>query len=237
MLDSEQFDMLCVKIGRKIPGFEVRYKDESIFMKILGFLLFFNRKFMTRYTTTIGSKVYFPSRKFIEDKRSRAFKILSHEYMHLIDYKEHPIVFVLLYIAPQFLGLLSLGSILSIWFGPWYLLFLIALVFFLPIPSAGRAEVEKRGYCMNIAINIWRHGSIKDETREWLKETFTGWEYYRMWPYPDSVDEWIDKAINLVRAIDHIRPAATVFDMSDAFEDVYEIVTGIETDPDEFDEL
>ena len=48
-------------------GYDIRiaFKDESFLMKLLGFLLFFTKEFMTRFTTTIGNTVYFPSREWL----------------------------------------------------------------------------------------------------------------------------------------------------------------------------
>ena len=46
------------------PELKVEFKDESKFMKFLGVLLFFNKEFMSNYSTTIGNTVYFPSRHF-----------------------------------------------------------------------------------------------------------------------------------------------------------------------------
>ena len=40
---------LKAHIAENIPGFEVKAKNESKFVKFLSYLLFFNKGFMTRY--------------------------------------------------------------------------------------------------------------------------------------------------------------------------------------------
>ena len=35
---------------------------------------------------------------------------------------------------------------------------------------------------MSIAVNYWRHGSVRESTLEWISKAFTGMAYYRMDP-------------------------------------------------------
>jgi hypothetical protein len=171
--------------------------------------------------------VWFPSRKWVEENYWRAFKVLAHEYVHLLDRKKYPRLFELMYAFPLWLALLAVGTIGAI-FHPWFYLFLISLSALLPWPAFMRSNLEMRGYSMNIAINMWRHGGIKQETRDWIEKMFTGWDYYRMWPYPVDVRKWIDNVERLVLEVDRVRPGETIFSMGEAFEDVYELLTGIE---------
>lgn len=50
-------------------------KDDSVLMKILGFLMFWNPAFMTGFATTVANRVYIPRGWFGRDIR----KILVHE--------------------------------------------------------------------------------------------------------------------------------------------------------------
>lgn len=93
-------------ITKDIPTFKVGFKDESLFLKVLGFLSPFNPGFMTSYTTTLGTTVYFPSRTFYEGNVSGSFDVLTHEYVHLWDKKQSPF-FELLYALPQLLALIG----------------------------------------------------------------------------------------------------------------------------------
>ncbi len=40
---------------------------------------------------------------------------------------------------------------------------------------------------MNIAINVWRYGSVVSGTLRWIEGHFTGWEYFKMWPFKKAV--------------------------------------------------
>lgn len=42
------------ELQNTIPDFNIKYKNQSLFIKILGFILFFNKEFMTTLFTTIG---------------------------------------------------------------------------------------------------------------------------------------------------------------------------------------
>ena len=90
----------------KVPGFKVKFKDESTFMKVLGFLSFpFNPKFMGSYTTTIGKTVYFPSRAGYEASPGKSFRTLAHEFVHMWD---GGLWFSLSYLFPQVLAVIPL---------------------------------------------------------------------------------------------------------------------------------
>ncbi len=66
-------------------GVTVRYKDQSLFMRLLGKLLFFTPAFMTEYTTTIRSTVYFPSEAWANQSPLGAAMVLAHELQHVQD--------------------------------------------------------------------------------------------------------------------------------------------------------
>ena len=59
-MNREQAILFDIKIIAANMGVSIKYKDNSWFMKVLSKILFFNKKFMTRFTTTIGKTVYFP---------------------------------------------------------------------------------------------------------------------------------------------------------------------------------
>lgn len=228
--DSDHYDELCLMIAKRVSGFAIKYKDESRWQGFLGWLCFFNKKYMTTYTSTFGKTVWFPSRKFVEKNKWVAFKILAHEYVHLLDRDKARFVFEFSYVFPHFMFVFSLLAFLSIRFSFGWLFSLLFLLFLLPIPAVFRAAVEMRGYSMNIAINIWRHGSLREDTREWIVEVFTGWPYYKMWPFPSVVREWIADIERRVYNIDAVKtdPEDVIINDSEAFVDVYALVTGIE---------
>jgi len=93
-------------IRQEIPGFRVQFKDESLTMKVLGFLAYpFNPTFMDDYITTWGTGVYFPSREYYLERPEVAMSVLWHEYVHLWDQKRWGLLFKVSYIMPQVFGL------------------------------------------------------------------------------------------------------------------------------------
>jgi len=153
-------------ILRRVPGFEIRYKDESWFMKMLGWLAFFNPDFMTRYTTTWGWCVYFPSRAAVEAEPEKYGKVLAHEYVHLLDKQKYGFRYILSYVSPQIWALGALGA-LGAFYSSWFLLFLLFLLFLAPWP-------------MSLVINRWRYGRVHPDTLAWLVDVFCGWQYYKI---------------------------------------------------------
>ena len=143
---ESKYDKLLAHIESSIAGFKIIDKRESALMRVLSFVLFFNKVFMTRYITTIYPKVYVPELPWAPDKPLGRLSILAHEYVHLKDRQRLGLLFNILYLSPQIFALLSLGAIWNMW---W----LLALLFLLPLPSPGRAWLEMRGYRMTMAIN------------------------------------------------------------------------------------
>jgi hypothetical protein len=198
----------------RVPSSEIKYKNESSLMKLLGKVLFFNKTFMTQYTTTKGTKVYFPNRKDVEAHPERYFNTLAHEYVHVWDANNAPIGFPIIYLLPQLLAILSLGAFLA-FINTWFLLFLIFLVFLAPIPSPGRAWAELRGYGMSCKVRKWKHGHVSKDYLDSRVETFAGSAYYFMWPFKSHVRRTLQKYIDTDECLNDKNPA---------YRDVYELV-------------
>jgi len=114
---------------------KIAYKDESLFMKLIGALLFFNKSFMKLFITTIGNTVYYPNRQVIIEHEKDAILVLAHEYEHIKDNQRlGRVIYPLMYLFPQCLGLLSFLTVFA-FITPYAWLFLICLLFFAPIPS------------------------------------------------------------------------------------------------------
>ena len=180
---QNKIDTLLTEIKTSHPSFEVKYKDESKFMKLLKKVMFFNKNF-ERYTTTIGSKVYFTSRKDYNERRRTypegLFGTLAHEYVHIYD-DDKSFWFKFKYLFPQILGALSLLAIFS-FVSPLFLLFLLFGLFFLPFQSKGRTEAELRGYTMSLLVDKLIY-NIKPEDNRRLPHiisNFTTGSYYYM---------------------------------------------------------
>jgi len=170
-------------IKKDISGFEVRSKEDSWMMKIAGKLMFFNKSFMTHYITTSYPYIYVPKLPWKKEGHLSAVTVLAHEWVHLHDRKRMGLLFNFLYAAPQILAPFALFAFVN----PWFLLFLL---FFLPIPSPGRAWAEFRGYRMTIAAYYWLSGTKINI--KWVVDQFTTSNYYFMWPFQG----WLIKKFN-----------------------------------------
>lgn len=191
--DQQMYEDLVRLCEKRYRGFKVLYKDESLFMKIVGALAFFNPKFMKGYTTTFFSRVYFPSRAWAKEVGHRhMFKVLAHEAVHLEDGRMYGPIYQVSYIMPQILSVLALlGFFLSpIWF--------VALLMLLPLPAPFRKESEMRGYQMSMAVNYWRYGSVLQETKDHILGKFAGPDYYFMWPFRSAVKKEIDSRLEWI---------------------------------------
>lgn len=213
--DQARLLILVHKIRQKVPGFEVAFKDESRSQRFLGKLLFFVA-YMTDFITTFYPKVWWTTRKDYEDNPRGAFKTLAHEYIHLLDTKRSPMWFRLSYIMPLPCVVFSLVSLGAIWSSLWFLSSLAALVFLAPWPAYWRMRWEMRGYAMSMAVVAWESGSISDSTKESIAESFTGWSYYKMWPFKRAVRKLLDDLEKQIHTGD-------IMVQSPAFQEVKEI--------------
>jgi hypothetical protein len=180
------------RLGSEKYGLKVMFKDQSLFMKILGFLLFFNKKFMTNYTTTIGSTVYFPSEKWLNERKESAAAVLAHELVHIADSKKvGSFTFSYCYLIPQVFALLSL---LAIFGSP---LWLITLAFLAPLPAPIRTYYELRGYAVTDAVCFKASGIFTDI--EWMAGQFESSSYFFMWPFKNDIRERIAENRQLIK--------------------------------------
>lgn len=180
---------------RHLPGFTVRFKDESFWQRVIGLLLFFNKAYMTSFTTTLGRTVYFPSRAHYEAVPLRTLTTLAHEYVHAWDHNKHGFWFSLSYLLPQLFAapLLAVGAV-GLVFSSWFWASVVAgLLCLLPWPSPWRAKWESRGYTMNLAISKWSVGVITAEQRESVAENFYGPDYYYMVNGKQNARQLIDE--------------------------------------------
>lgn len=216
MNDQEKLDALQAKIKETVPSFEVRFKDQSTFMKILGKLMFFNKGFMTSYITTIGTKVYWPSKERFEQYPLGSFLTLAHEYVHVMDFKRRPVRFVLGYLFPQIKAVLALLAVLAV-VSPWFLLALLALLALAPIPAPFRKTAEMRGFGMSLKARSWLGWTLTEDRMNHYVEQFTTSAYYFMWPFSkcvkEELTEWADP--NNLECLNDPNPA---------YKDTYDII-------------
>lgn len=134
---------------------DLQCKDDSRLMKFLNFFVrIFNKNFMTKYVTTVGNKIYFPSLEYMYEDEARAIRLICHELQHIldkerIDKKYVTGTFNFAYLFPQILAICSLGVLLAfIW--PVCLWYLCFLVFLLPFPAKDRINFEVKAYAVSL---------------------------------------------------------------------------------------
>lgn len=202
----EKFTNACNFVKAIIPGLQVKYKNQSLLMKIVGVILWpFNRIFMTHYVTTLKWTVYFPTEESIRNNPEGAVETLMHEFIHMWDRKQKGVWFSVGYLSPQiwaivpFVGLAAFGWLLPLWID--CLIFGIGMLCLAPWPSPWRTGFELRGYTVTLAYKQWTRGvSASAEGMEWIEKQFTGWYYYKMWPCKNTIANRIDKIIEEIRA-------------------------------------
>jgi len=181
------------KLGKEEFGLQVKFKEDSLFMKVLGLILFFNPKFMTNYTTTIGKTVYFPTKQWLQNNEDSAAHVLAHELVHIGDsIQATPFVFSYGYLFPQSFALMSLFALFST---NWWLL---CILFLAPLPSPARTHWELRGYAMTDATYFKSLGMFSD--MDWLAGQFTSASYYFMWPFDSDIRDKIEENRELIKA-------------------------------------
>ncbi|MFN3199167.1 MAG: hypothetical protein ACE366_12270 [Bradymonadia bacterium] len=158
-ITHEDVDQLAAALGEVIPRFAIRYKDESPLQRLIGRLVSpFNSEYMTRFTTVMFGKVYFPSRAWCDEMGPEAvYSILRHEAVHLLDAKHFPVIFHLSYL------------------------------FLLPAGLTARAWWEWRGYVETMRVEVALRGYVPEHHIEWIAGCFTGPAYLFMWPFPKQI--------------------------------------------------
>lgn len=199
---SKKLEELKAEIKKNIPEFNLYIKERSKLMRFIGKILFFNKSFMTRFTTTLYPNVYMP-REDWENPWS-CLPLLSHEYCHLISAKKKgSFLFSFLYGAPQILAPLALLSLLAIPFSNWWLLNLSWLVLAGPLPAYFRMKEELEAYTMTLMVDMIlfiNHEpskevltKIEEDDIVFIASNFYTGAYYFMWPFKKNIINKVKK--------------------------------------------
>jgi hypothetical protein len=181
------FEQTIENAKKYFPKLEVKYKDENSLMKLIGYILFFNKTFMRFFFTTLGNTVYVPSRNFVETKQISALVSLLHEFVHVYDANRLTIpLFSFLYASPQILSLFCLPLFLI----SWKLALPLMILFLSPLPSYFRMYFEKRGYLVSMYVLHRISGKfnykpfLRTQALFFISE-FHNSDYYFMWNFKD----------------------------------------------------
>ena len=196
--NCDRFNRFVSILQQKQPGLNIKFKDESWFMKLLGKLAFFNKNFMTTFTTVIGKNIYLPTRDGLENSEDLGpLVIVAHEYRHMCDFGSWFKSFFVrvAYFSPQILSPLMFLFLLLpvVWAVSVPLSLILFLAWLTPIPSPGRKYFEFKGYTTSLfALNeIYKENKWSETERRYLledqvafmNEQFTSSAYYYMWPW------------------------------------------------------
>lgn len=185
---------------KHFPDLKIKFKDESRLMKLLSHIIFFNNKFMTNFTTTIGSTIYFPSKQILNDKKQDAFITLLHELVHIWDSKQN-IFFKFLYLFPQILVILLIPLLFVF---SWKIIVPLMVLSALPIPAYFRMQYEKRAYFISLYVmhNLSKkhnyYNSYIYEYKDKCLQNFKNTNYYFMWTF-SSLDKEFDNMLKLIK--------------------------------------
>jgi len=194
--DLQTINAFVAYFQKWFPKTQVVPKSKSKLMSLIGFILKpFNSTFMTDFATTIGNTVYLPDAWLTDYEAQSTISVLSHEFVHIVDYNKRPIRFVLGYLFPLTLMPVFLPVLIGLSFiSHWFLLGL--LIFLLPWPAYWRMLIEFHGYTMSLATYYWNRAYIDDSAISWVCGNFTGGNYYFMWPFKKN----LMARLNIVKA-------------------------------------
>jgi len=213
-------DKFLANLQKNNSKYNIKYKNQSWLMKLIGSLLFFNKLFMSKYATTINQTTYLPDDKYVADKDYESIVLIGHEYVHAYDAKHYSsFLYSLIYLFPLWLCLLAIPMYFIIGF--WSLLFLIFLG---PVPSIGRTWAEFRGYSMTLFLC---HEVLKEKKNTDIEYTmdkiardiqdkyFHSAAYYFMWPF--NMDKKFDAVLEKIKSGDILKEDEIFQEVLDAF--------------------
>ena len=168
-------DALIAEIRAEFPAFRIRNKADSALQRAIAGALFAltlgrQREYLTRYHTVLGDTLWVPSR-WPDGSDEARYILLRHERVHLRQRRRYGTVgMALLYLLP----ILPLGL------------------------AYGRARLEWEAYTETLHATAEVRGlaAARDPAlHAYLIAQFTSGAYGWMWPFPRTIQRWIDSAL------------------------------------------
>lgn len=178
MLQTKKF-IRCAQSS--IPKFNIKFKNKSPFMKFLGALLFFDKRFDKQCVTAIRYTIYIPTEKEYIEQQEKYLQILAYEFCHMLEYKKYNALFIFSYLFPYILIFLVLPSLI---FLPYHFYALLVCFPLFIVPMYFRILLEIKGHTVKAAFNYWRYGAPLVAS-DYVDELI-GSNYY-MWPMKKSI--------------------------------------------------
>ena len=177
------FNDLVASAQTYFPTLQVKYKDQSALMKILGKIMFFNPGFMTSYLTTLGTTVYIPNEQYVQDHPQITCDVFIHECTHMYDAKRIGFIYQLVYAFPQLLSPLML---LLLFVLSWKIVLPLVLLFLLPLPAPWRVYFERRAYFVQMYVGNKMYGNDPAIDGSTYASWFRDGSYYWMWIFQQN---------------------------------------------------
>ena len=177
-VSQEKVDHLLDHMEEHAPDLQIVYKDEDmpgIWLKIVAFFIWFVGLFSSfdeRWNNSIGNAmlgkyILLPvGERYRDFTDLRTYRLLRHEYTHILDQIRRPI-----------------------WFNLTYILFPLPLFF------SGRAHWEYRALSQNMITYYEFFGHVPDNIIEHVKGQFTSSLYLWMWILRSRVDRKVDELV------------------------------------------
>lgn len=177
-VSQAKVDKLKARIKKDIPNFEIFYKEDDdwyrqtwylwliwAFFRVVGvFSSSMRDDFDQNYSNGVYSKMVFTTRERNGDwTNPRTFRLVVHEYRHMLDMKKRPL-----------------------WMPISYLIVL-------PTVFTMRAYWELRGYTAGMLAHYEIYGTIPDALMETKISHFTSSMYFWMFPFPRLVRRAFEK--------------------------------------------
>lgn len=175
----DRLDRMLALVRADFPDVQLIDKRTVPWMRALGALLRpVVPRFETHFTTVIGRRIYLPKAPEELVPASLA-ATLAHEYVHMLDQREHGLVFYATYVGIP------------------------------PTGRTQRARWELRAYTVDLLLARERHGADwAREVAAWMVPLFAGPSYGWMYSGEDAARELIAPVLEQVLAgeLDDVEP-------------------------------
>jgi len=166
-----------IRVVKKSAYWHQRAAGRALFLVTFGG----QRTYLSHYVTTLGHTIYVPD-DFDTWPASQALEILRHEAVHVAQFERYgwPLMVLLYGVLPLPMGL-----------------------------SYFRARFEWEAYeeTLRAVAEIQGLAAARSpELRAEIVRRFTGPDYGWMWPFPRTVNRWIDSALQVIEAADSNTP-------------------------------
>lgn len=178
-------EMFQDRVQILLPGLKILRKKDSAWYRFLGKIIKpIVPDYLDRYpSAALDGNIYLDEESWNKPNIS-VLPTLAHEAFHLYERKKSGMLsYMLAYLFPQTLAMLSLLAFVNLWF-------LIALVFLAPIPAPFRASMERDGYRIQLfTLSKLRPGVDLSDYVRGITDFFFSWSYYKMWPFDRGSQE------------------------------------------------